>query len=1294
MSKVDLSQAPYHDDYNENKKFYKILFRPGRAVQTRELTQMQTMLQKQIERMGSHIFQNGAQVLPGSKEGVKYINNNLYIKIPRSALADDIDQLNANWLGKTIQSVDTAGGVSATGIKAKVIGVREPDSINEARLYLNLLEGSGAYQHFSPAQTIETVEGIPISATIPNVSTAIGKISSMNIEAGVYFFNGNFVLVDEQILFLIPDDPEVQEDWNNLPTALGGLTITESIVTAQEDPSLYDNATGTTNTAAPGADRLAIEAIASQQSLNFAASDFVPLLRVIAGEVQFRTVKTDLSILEDTLARRTFDESGDYSVRPFDITIKDFLRAGNNNGVHPEEEYHYPTENEAQAASVKIFGQPEPGVASLHPNLSGVWVPGDDFDQFVDFMDNRLSIKVDPGKAYVKGYEIEKISTSVVDLERARTLQFENNRNIFTPLGTYVFVTNMFGDPSIPTNRVVELHSTVSATPGTDPGQRIGTARIHAVEFFSGANGTDSAVYRVYLYDIRVEDRFDINQAKSIYIDSPTFSCNIQTTPVRLRGSINSDPLGGQVRGIGTSWRNDSTQRLFEGDVVQIGLSVNTAQQYVVTETPDNDNLLKLEDFAGNPVSSSPTWPDGSVIDVLRTEISGLDESPSLIFPLPHEVIYSVRGETGGEVNTSLIDTTYTSRRTLSGTADGTGHLSFTISDPNEEFADFSTIDYIVINKDNGDWLEVIPFVSGSPSSGVAEIETSGSGLDIYTNLPVGTEIVVIASVIRSGGTAGQEKGKTLESGSFDGTSYSGPFVVADDSNYQSISLGKADVLHITRVVESPDFNTTPSNLFDLPAGHKDITGAYILDSGQTDYYYGIARAELAPGAVRPKGQVRVEFDYFKHVGTGNYFSVDSYPFRGPGAQMRYEDIPLYRSENGSDYDLASCIDFRPRVDEPNGIDDGFDNVFELPKENFRCDYWFYLGRKDKLYLDRTGQFKIKKGVPSENPVLPPEPSTGMTLYNLHIRPYTANPLDCVPSFVDNRRYTMRDIGKLENRVKNLEYYTTLTLLEKETSELTIKDSLGQDKFKNGFLVDNFTTHEVSDIANEDYRASIDTATQTLRPIVRRKNVRLFEKNLLEPNPELRRANRSNDHYQKTNDVFTLPYTEVAMEEQTKASKISNVNPFAVYTYTGDIDLRPSTDEWKDTTWADPLNIQDSSAYEKILKIYPDGEAIDYGASINNWTGFSLTNEPTGKSKLLVAGHAHVQQVKDATEAALEELKENRPKNTKQGNKGSKGPSTQRGPGQPTQNAKRKPGRGKKGGDKPKRRKNRKRNRK
>ena len=64
-SPTDFNLSPYYDDFSESKKFHRILFRPAFAVQARELTQSQTILQNQIETLGDHFFEKGAMVIPG-----------------------------------------------------------------------------------------------------------------------------------------------------------------------------------------------------------------------------------------------------------------------------------------------------------------------------------------------------------------------------------------------------------------------------------------------------------------------------------------------------------------------------------------------------------------------------------------------------------------------------------------------------------------------------------------------------------------------------------------------------------------------------------------------------------------------------------------------------------------------------------------------------------------------------------------------------------------------------------------------------------------------------------------------------------------------------------------------------------------------------------------------------------------------------------------------------------------------------------------------------------------------------
>ena len=74
---TNFNANPYYDDYDEDKKFLRMLFKPGYAVQARELTQLQTILQKQVERFGNHVFKNGSVVTGGTT----YLQDATYLKL-------------------------------------------------------------------------------------------------------------------------------------------------------------------------------------------------------------------------------------------------------------------------------------------------------------------------------------------------------------------------------------------------------------------------------------------------------------------------------------------------------------------------------------------------------------------------------------------------------------------------------------------------------------------------------------------------------------------------------------------------------------------------------------------------------------------------------------------------------------------------------------------------------------------------------------------------------------------------------------------------------------------------------------------------------------------------------------------------------------------------------------------------------------------------------------------------------------------------------------------------------------
>ena len=134
----------------------------------------------------------------------------------------------------------------------------------------------------------------------------------------------------------------------------------------------------------------------------------------------------------------------------------------------------------------------------------------------------------------------------------------------------------------------------------------------------------------------------------------------------------------------------------------------------------------------------------------------------------------------------------------------------------------------------------------------------------------------------------------------------------------------------------------------------------------------------------------------------------------------------------------------------------GSSNKFLKVGEGSVVDYEYYLPRIDKLYLDTKEQFIVEKGTPSRYPKPPKKNNSLLEIAQITLPAYLYNPQDAIFKLIDNRRYTMKDIGGIDRRVKNLEDVTSLSLLELDTKTLQIQDSQGNNRFKTGFFVDDF----------------------------------------------------------------------------------------------------------------------------------------------------------------------------------------------------------------------------------------------
>ena len=85
---TDLNVSPYYDDFDEADNFHRVLFRPGYAIQARELTQLQSILQNQVERHGNHMFKEGSIVIPGQ---LSYSDDFPTLQLTSSFADEEID---------------------------------------------------------------------------------------------------------------------------------------------------------------------------------------------------------------------------------------------------------------------------------------------------------------------------------------------------------------------------------------------------------------------------------------------------------------------------------------------------------------------------------------------------------------------------------------------------------------------------------------------------------------------------------------------------------------------------------------------------------------------------------------------------------------------------------------------------------------------------------------------------------------------------------------------------------------------------------------------------------------------------------------------------------------------------------------------------------------------------------------------------------------------------------------------------------------------------------------------------
>ena len=1073
---TNFNVAPYYDDFDETKNFHRILFRPGLAVQARELTQMQTILQNQIDRFASHIFQEGSTV-----RGLEtyYDTDYNFVKIRNNSGSNTVNV--ANFSDKTIKGL-------TSGVVAKVVNTydgSEAESPNFKTLFVKYLAANTTtgYRYFANNEIINTVGGTVYSAnTIPatfgtHTTGATGRGSAAIFQSGVVYAKDHFIRVPAQTVIV--------SKYDNLGSVRVGFDVSETIVTEVSDETLLDPASGSYNYAAPGAARLKLEAPINAYALTAAVSNtFVELMQIKDGIVQSLTNRTQYSQIRDYMAKRTYDESGDYIVNGFAVSVREHLKSGNNGGYYTSSE-------------------------------------GGDT--------TKLLVSADPGKAYVKGYDVDRIVTLSQPVDKGIDYTYISDGNTLADYGNYVIVNNVTGNWDVNGQGVVGLRSKNANTLGNSAagsgvdklatnflGSQIGTARVRNLEYYTGTPGTAGGQYKMYLTDVKMNAGYSFSNVKSFAynpggglslgkanilgttesisnaaITDPSFDIAVFKSPTKATRNLKNssdavnnnywflesfDSASFDTAGICDLY-SDNSSETFPG-TSSVALSSTAARDYFYVVCRGSSNTSTFSETL-TTTSGSNTVTASATID---TKVSAGD-------------IINIHTGGGDYVVSAVSGSTITLAKNA--TASG-GTKSF-----HKRFYPGQVID-MAGNGKSGATRTIVP--SGSPQTTVK--------LDLKEGTLTSSLAVSIVARVQKSDTAAEAK--TVNRGRYvcvnvnngGGTSY-----VANTTGPWPLGLSDGFKLVSVRKKNGSNFTTTTEG--------SDVTSHFILDSGMTDNYYGHATLIKKPSStltISNNDRLLVKFDYFTHgtVGRG-YFSVDSYPVDDANAatdtsKIYTYEIPLYKSPvSGITYNLRDCIDNRPRLTDTANSVTSLTNISINPKtsntwikpsnglhfppsgESFTSDASYYQPRIDIVSLTTKGALDVTRGTSSNKPVPPTVSDDAMPIATLFVAPYPSIPEQLAREVgrpdlgnsvrrINNRRYTMKDIGQIAQRIDRLEYYTSLNLLEKSARDLLIQDTSGNNRFKNGMLIDAFVNHAIGNVTDLDYKIAVDPDKGNLRP--------------------------------------------------------------------------------------------------------------------------------------------------------------------------------------------------------------------
>jgi hypothetical protein len=1118
---TNLNTEPYFDDFDENKNFHQILFQPGKALQAREVTQLQTIFQNQIERFGSHVFKDGSVVngcTPQSMPSLNFIRTEDFFNTNQNR---DINDIDSSYL-----IVGATSNVRAVSLSTKEGRLSLYPDTN--RFYIKYLNSgvnnettfqSGEILNIYTANQnkLETLNANNLLDTI-NVLTsnvtanAIGVGYGMNISDGLVFQKGFFQRVESQLVIVRDYDQDTTD-------MVVGFETVETIVTEESDSSLYDNALGSPNYNAPGAHRLKLTPtlVARNKSTVVNNDSFFVVYEFSNVDGTLVQINNDPTYnqLGDVMGSRTFESDGNFVIKPFMVET---LPHANN---------------------------------SL-----------------------KFKYQVDPGVAYVHGRRIEYFASKSVDTDRATDTKEDVSQIITTNYGNYIIVDELCG--SFEGLETVSLYDTAQLAITnrrflTSPlGSVVGTAQIKTIIHDNGIKGVGNTTYLMYITNIIMNSGKSFSSdVKSIYSSNGTgvavadgvlassklilqesnrnqlvfpFGKNAIKTLRSANGTINRTEFISRVTANGTLQANGLISVTMAaphgGGTDSLNYSTGT-----LTESLENDFFVVLS------ANTSTANLSGTInVSSGSNTITGTGTTFTSIFAnnefieLKSDSTTDFRRIVSVSNNTSLVVDALP-----------------TFSNTSSVFSKFYPEGYIV------------PLNSTLPGTRNINI-TSNTTFEVNTGLASAGNLTSTQNTFvnfKTLRTTAVQKKKDIQRDIY-------IKLHANTLLDGKLNLGVTDVFNLKNIYAGNTYsesNKSVLNYFSLDTGQRDD----VYDHAKlilNPKYQGILTDEL----------LLVKLDKFTSNTSGGigFYSVDSYPIDDANTSntnaIQTSQIPVYTTSSGYKIDLRDAVDFRVyKAETANNttvIADATINPVTSntitqvkyvpePDSNFQTDITYYLGRYDLVNINTSGGINVIKGIPSEYPRKPQPDLDSMTIATSYVPPYPSitsrenvtlgrKDYSIRTSITTNRNYTKKDINTLDKRVERLEYHATLNLLEQQAKDLQIPDGNGLNRFKNGIFADPLNSHAFGDTTDFEYKIAIDSTKGVGRPLFKTQNI------------DLVLSNTSTD-IQQTDNIITLPFTNELLVKQPFASKYRNCTE-DFWSWNGSIELYPQYDMARDET--------------------------------------------------------------------------------------------------------------------------------